>query len=62
MRQNAKAELLPYLDGAVGERYEVAEALALRGTKTDIPALKKLLADKNTDLKVAAAKALLRIN
>ena len=61
VRQDTKAKLLTYLTGAVGEKYEVAEALALAGTKDDIPKVKKLLADENTDVRVAAAKAMLSI-
>jgi len=60
-RQDTKTKLLAYLTGTVGERYEVAEALALKGTEKDMPTLKKLLADENMDVRVAAAKAMLSI-
>jgi len=61
VRQDTKAKLLTYLTGAAGEKYEVAEALAVAGTRDDIPTVKKLLADENTDVRVAAAKAMLSI-
>jgi HEAT repeat protein len=60
-RSSVKPTLLTYLSGAVGQRYEVAEALGLGGDKTDLPVLQKLLTDENTDVKVAAANAVLHI-
>ena len=57
-QQEAKDKLLTYMNGAIGERYEVAEAFSMRGTLKDIPTLNKLLADENMDVRVAAAKAL----
>lgn len=62
VRQDAKTKLLTYLTGAAGEKYEVAEALAAAGTQDDIPTVKKLLSDENTDVRVAAAKAMLSIH
>ncbi len=61
VRHDTKAKLLEYLTGATGEKYEVAEALALAGKQEDIPAVKQLLADENNDVRVAAAKAMLSI-
>ncbi len=61
MRQVTKDKLLTYLNGAVGEKYEVAEALATAGTQQDVSTVQKLLEDENTDVIVAAAKALLSI-
>lgn len=46
---------------ACSVKYEVAEALAVAGTQEDIPTAKKLLADENTDIRVAAAKVMLGI-
>ncbi|RYE17600.1 MAG: HEAT repeat domain-containing protein [Sphingobacteriaceae bacterium] len=56
-----KTALLTYLTGEISQRYELAEALGLGGNQTDLPILKKLLADKNTDVQVAAANAILRV-
>ncbi|MEJ7767249.1 MAG: hypothetical protein WKF89_05525 [Chitinophagaceae bacterium] len=58
----AKANLLTYLDGAVNERYEVAEALSLKGSHADIGVLQKLFSDENMDVRVAAANALLKMS
>ncbi|MDB5208440.1 MAG: hypothetical protein JWR72_3515 [Flavisolibacter sp.] len=60
-RPRSKALLLKYADGEIGQQYEVAEGLGIRGTAMDIPVLKKLLANENTDVRVAAANALLKI-
>jgi len=57
----AKRELLAYAGGEKNERYEVCEALAVRGDESDIPLLERLLDDPETDVRVAAANALLRI-
>ena len=59
--KQAKLHLFTFLNGAVGERYEVAEALALKGTKADMDVLHKLLSDENMDVRVAAANAILKI-
>lgn len=56
--QEAKEKLLTYMNGAVNERYEIAEAFSMRGTVKDIPILNKLMSDENMDVRVAAAKAL----
>ena len=56
-----KDELLSYADGEKHERYEVAEALAIRGGTDDIPRLERMLDDPETDVRVAAANAVLRI-
>jgi HEAT repeat protein len=60
LKREVKAVLMSsYLHGETGQRYEVAEALGLGGNKKDLPELKKLLADENTDVRVAAANAIL---
>ncbi|RYE17587.1 MAG: HEAT repeat domain-containing protein [Sphingobacteriaceae bacterium] len=60
-KKQVKTALLTYLTGEINQRYELAEALGLGRNKTDLPVLKKLLSDKNTDVQVAAANAILRI-
>lgn len=55
-------QLTHYQLGNVAERYELAEALGVRGTAADVPILEKLLADSDLDVRVAAANAMLRIN
>lgn len=60
-KERVKTVLLTYLTGEVGQRYEVAEALGLGGSQTDLPVLQKLLNDVNTDVQVAAANAVIRI-
>ncbi len=57
----AKKELLAYAGGEKNERHEVCEALAIRGDKSDIPLLEEMLDDPDTDVRVSAANALLRI-
>ncbi len=57
----AKRDLLAYIDGEENQRYEVCEALAERGTFDDVPLLAGLLDDPSTDVRTAAANALLRI-
>jgi len=57
-QQEAKDTLLTYINGAVNERYEVAEAFSMKGTLKDIPTLNKLITDENMDVRVATAKAL----
>jgi len=42
-RDSVKAALLTYVNGEKPERYEVAQALAIRGTASDIPVLEQLL-------------------
>jgi HEAT repeat protein len=59
--QQAKKKLLAYEKGTVGEQYEVAEALAIKGDASDIQLLQQLLKNSNRDVRVAAANALLRI-
>ena len=54
-------QLMQYMQGESGERYELAEALSRRGTIADIPILTKLLTDSDQDVRVAAANALLWI-
>ena len=56
-----KAELLAYTQGEKNERYEVAQALAIRGTLSDNQILEQLLDDPDMDVQVSAANALLRI-
>ena len=58
----AKAAVLHYIDGNKEERYELAEALSLRGSRADLPVLNKLLQDESKDVRVAAANAWLWIN
>lgn len=60
-RATTWAALSPYAQGQVGERYEVAEALARRGTRDQLPLLRTLLNDSDQDLRVAAANAILHI-
>jgi hypothetical protein len=60
-RELAKPVLMSYLKGEVGQRYELAEALGLGGRQEDLPLLKQLMADENTDVKVAASNAVLNI-
>jgi len=60
-RHAAKQALLAFADGETNERYEVCEALALRGDFSDVPLLREFLDDPETDVRVAAANALLRI-
>ena len=57
----ALTELITFAQGEQNERYEVCEALSIRGEQTDIPLLVQLLNDTDTDVRVAAANALLRI-
>lgn len=60
-RETIYAQLIPYQHGQPGERYELAEALGLRGTQADKPTLETLLADSDQDVRVAAANALLQL-
>ena len=60
-RATIYAQLIPYQQGQPGERYELAEALGLRGTPADKPTLETLLADSDHDVRVAAASALLSL-
>jgi len=60
--QESKKKLLTYMNGAVNERYEVAESFSMRGTVKDIPVINKLMSDENMDVRVAAAKALWSIS
>ena len=57
----AKKELLSYADGEKNERYELCEALAMCGGLSDIPLLEQMLDDAETDVRISAANALLRI-
>lgn len=57
----ARQMLLQCLHGSAGERYQVGEGLAIRGTMEDIPVLDKLLSDENEDVRVSAANAVLQI-
>lgn len=57
----ARAALLNCLQGNAGDRYQVAEGLALRGGPADLPVLERMLADENEDVRVAAANAILHI-
>jgi hypothetical protein len=60
-KQEVKPVLMAYMHGETGQRYEVAEAIGLGGSKDDLTTLQKLLADENTDVRVAAANAILRL-
>jgi len=60
-RHSVKTALLTYIHGEKAERYEVAQALAIRGTASDIPVLEQLLNDPDMDVQVSAANALLQI-
>ncbi len=58
-----KKELVQYArDGNKDEKYEVAAALALRGTRDDLPLLQDLLRDAESDVRVSAANAILSID
>jgi FOG: HEAT repeat len=59
---DTKQALLAYLKGVSTERYEVAEALSLKGSTEDLPVLQTLLADEDNDVRVAAANAIIKIN
>ncbi len=61
VKKQVKPIILHYLSGDVGQRYEAAEALSLAGDQTDLPALQNMLTDKNTDVQVAVANAILKI-
>ncbi|WP_342645600.1 HEAT repeat domain-containing protein [Mucilaginibacter sp. CSA2-8R] len=60
-KEQGKPILLSYLKGEVGQRYELAEALGLGGNQQDLPLLMQLMADENTDVRVAASNAILNI-
>jgi len=60
-RDKVKAKLLTYIHGEKNERYEVGQALAIRGTPSDNHILEQLLDDPDMDVQVSAANALLRI-
>jgi len=58
-----KAELLKYArTGSVDAKAEACAALAMRGQDEDIPLLVSLLDDGSTDVRVAAANAILQID
>lgn len=57
----AREALLQCLHGSAGERYQVGEGLAIRGTMEDLPVLDTLLADEDEDVRVSAAHATLYI-
>jgi len=58
----ARKGLLMALGGVAGMRYEVAEALSLRGSmKDDLLLIKQLLQDEELDVRVAAANAKMKI-
>ncbi len=60
-RKIAAPLLQEYATADVGQRYEVAEAFGLGGNTAFVPLLQQLLADENTDVRVAAANALLNV-
>ena len=60
-RDSVKAALLTYINGEKAERYEVGQALAIRGEALDIPVLEQLLNDQEMDVQVSAANAILQI-
>lgn len=60
-RSSARDELLSYLDGENVWRYEIGNALAIRGDSGDVPVLERLLNDTDVDVRIGAAQALLRI-
>lgn len=60
-RATARPVLLSYLKGEVGQRYELAEALGSGEQQNDLVVLKQLMADENTDVRVAAANAILNV-
>lgn len=58
-----KRQLLQFAhSGNKDEKYEVAAALAARGTSEDLPLLMELLHDPEADVRVSAANAILHIN
>jgi len=56
-----RKELLKYVHGEKSEKFEMAQALAICGTVSDIPVLEQLLDDQEMDVQVSAANALLQI-
>jgi len=57
-----KTLLRPYAESQEkSERYQFGEAMALRGDADDVPVLLRLLDDKDTDVRISAANALLAI-
>lgn len=60
-KDQLKQVLLSYLNGTVGQRYEVAEALGIGGSFKDLQVLQQLSKDENADVRVAAANAGLRL-
>ncbi len=61
--QKVKEVLVRYAKSANSkERYELAAALALRGTNDDLALLSELLEDPDPDVRVSAADAVLRID
>ncbi|MCE5250361.1 sodium/solute symporter [bacterium] len=60
-RAEARSDLVSYAEGQKTDRYEVCEALAVRGDTSDIPFLETLLTDPEPDVRVGAANAILRI-
>ena len=61
VKKQAKGILLTYLNGTVAQRYEMAEALGIAGSRSDMPLLQTMLLDSNADIRVAAANALLKL-
>ncbi len=61
-RTGIKELLRPYAESEdKGERYQLGEAMALRGDDGDVPVLLELLDDEDTDVRISAANALLAI-
>jgi HEAT repeat protein len=57
-----RKQLLPFAGtGDKGQKYQTCAALGLAGTKDDIPLLTRMLDDPETDVRVSAAEALLRL-
>lgn len=61
VKKQAKGILLTYLNGTVAQQYEMAEALGIAGSRSDVPLLQTLLLDSNADIRVAAANALSKL-
>ena len=60
-RASARDELLSYIGGENVWRYEIGNALAIRGNIDDVPVLERLAGDADIDVRIGAAQALLRI-
>jgi hypothetical protein len=60
-KEAAKKQLLQQVQGPPAARYEICEALALKGDTSDLSILESLLKDADNDVRVAAANSILKI-